>query len=272
MELSKTITGVLTTGTNRVFGEPLWNLGPPLDTFGFTTVAAYNPNGHDPIALTSDMPPSTVLATYVDPAILIMMGMTQDKLDPSTINVPLRNVRVVSDLAGSHRIAVKGVSQTISATEPAQAEPSNPITLKNWCQASGQATIECAEILSKISLDFGGLIPNRLYTVCGMFNNGGQLASGPLGGAPNAFLTDAEGNAKFQRVLNFCPLHPVQGRPFLLYIDILYHSDQMVYGLVPDLTLTGLMGGVISHSQFEFPFAVTPAQQAQGERKTDELE
>ncbi len=260
MKHSKTIPGVVTTGTNRAFGKPLWDLGPPLGTFGFTTVAAHNPNGDDPIDLTAGMPASTVLATCVDPGILAMMGMSKDKLDPSTINVPLRDVRVVSDLAGSKRISVKGISQTANAAEPTQAEPSMPITLKDWRRAKGEATVKCASDSNSIELEFSGLIPNRLYTVCGMFKKDGQLASAPLGGAPNAFVTDSGGNATFQRVLNFCPLEPDPAQPSLMYIDILYHSDQMVYGLVPDLTLTGLMGGVITHSQFEFPFDVTPAK------------
>jgi len=264
MGLTKTITGVLTTGTNRAFGEPLWDLGPPLGTFGCNTVAAFNPDGKEPIALTADMPASTVLATYVDPAILVMMGIPQDKVDPSTINVPLRDVKVVSDLGGSERIAVKHSSQATSEIEPTQAEPAGPITLGDWRRASGKATIKCTDTLSKISLKFSGLIPNRLYTAWGMFNSGGQLVAVALGGAPSVFLSDAEGNASFKRVLNFCPLQSIQGQPSLLYLDIIYHSDQMVYGLVPDLTLTGLMGGVISHSQFEFPFAVKSAQQSQG--------
>jgi len=264
MGFTKTITGVLTTGTNRAFGEPLWDLGPPLRTFGCNTVAAYNPNGSEPIALTADMPASTVLATYVDPAILSMMGIPQDKVDPSTINVPLREVKVISDLAGAVRIAVKAGSQATSETEPIQAEPADPITLGDWRQAKGEASIECTSKQNRISLEFGGLIPNRLYTAWGMFNNGGQLVAVALGGAPSVFLTDSKGNATFERVLNFCPLQSVEGGPSLLYLDIIYHSDQMVYGLVPDLTLTGLMGGVISHSQFEFPFGVTRAQQGQG--------
>lgn len=259
MGSTRTITGVLTTGTNRSFGEPLWDLGPPLGTFGCNTVAAHNTKGNEPIALTADMPASTVLATYVDPAILGMLGIPRDKVDPSTVNVPLREVKVISDLAGVVRIAVKGSSQVTSPTEPAQAEPANPITLGDWRRAKGEAFIECTRDLNRISLEFSGLIPNRFYTAWGMFNNGGQLVAVALGGVPSVFLSDSKGNATFARVLNFCPLQPAQGGPSLLYIDILYHSDQMVYGLVPDLTLTGLMGGIVSHSQFEFPFLVTSA-------------
>ena len=264
MGFTETVTGVLTTGTNRLFGEPLWNLGSPLGTFGCNTVAAYNPNGSEPIALAADMSASTILATYVDPAILAMMGIPRDKVDPSTINVPLRDVKVVADLAGSERIAVRGISQATGATGPTQAEPANPITLGQWRQPKGEASITCKNKSNTISLELSGLIPNRLYTAWGMFNNGGHLVAVALGGAPSVFVTDSKGDAKFERVLNFCPLRPVQGEPTLLYIDIIYHSDQMVYGLVPDLTLTGLMGGVISHSQFEFPVSAKPVQRDQG--------
>jgi len=267
MRDNQIIKGVLTTGTNRSFGESLWELGPPLGTFGCSSVAAYDSDGNEPIALTADMPDSTMLATTVDPAILTLMRIPGDKVDRSMTNLPLRDVKAVSDLAGTERIAAKAGSQQTKTAEPTQAEPAGPITLGDWRRAKGEASIKCRNNLNRISLEFSGLIPNRLYSAWGMFNNSGMLAAVALGGAPSVFVTDSEGNATFKRVLNFCPFQPVQGQPPLLYIDILYHSDHMVYGLVPDLTLSGLMGGLVAHSQMEFPFAVTPAPKNQ-DRKT----
>ena len=215
MRLTKTFSGVVATGTNRLFGKPLWDLGS-LGTRGATNLAAYNPNGNEPIALTADTPGSTVLATYVDPANLAEMNMKPEQVDPSAINVPLRDVRVLADLAGRQRVALKGILQVPNAPDPSQAEPSAPITLADWRKAKGKATIKCGDTSSTVLLELSGLIPNRLYTAWGVFS-GPMPIPLALGGAPCVFVTNNRGSATFQRVLNFCPLQPAPGQPqFLL--------------------------------------------------------
>jgi hypothetical protein len=258
MKLSKTFSGVVATGTNRLFGKPLWDLGS-LGTRGATNLAAHNPNGNEPSPLTPDMPGSTVLATYVDPANLAEMNMKPEQVDPSTINVPLRDVKVVADLAGRQRVALKGILQVLNASDPSQAEPSSPITLADWRKAKGKATIKCSDSSSLVLLEFRGLIPNRLYTAWGVFS-GPMPIPLALGGAPCVFVTNNLGSATFQRTLNFCPLRPTPGQPQFLFIEILYHSDQQVYGLVPALPMAGLHIGAVVHTQLEFPVNVTRAK------------
>jgi hypothetical protein len=258
MKLSKTFSGVVATGTNRLFGKPLWDLGS-LGNRGATNLAAYNPNGNEPSALTPDMPSSTVLATYVDPANLAEMNMRPDQVDPSTINVPLRDVKVVADLAGHQRVALKGILQVQNAADPSQAEPSGPITLGDWRKAKGKATIKCSNNSSSVLLELNGLIPNRLYTAWGVFSGPMPIPSA-LGGTPCVFVTNNRGSATFQRALNFCPLQPTAGQPQFLFIEILYHSDQQVYGLVPALPMAGLHIGAVVHTQLEFPVNVNRAK------------
>jgi hypothetical protein len=259
MKLSKTFSGVVATGTNRLFGKPLWDLGS-LGTRGATNLAAYNRDGNEPITLTADTPGSTVLATYVDPANLAEMNMKPDQVDPSTINVPLRDVKVVADLAGRQRVALKGILQVLNAPDPSQAEPSGPITLADWRKAKGKATIKCTDSSSSVLLELSGLIPNRLYTAWGVFS-GPMPIPIALGGAPCVFVTNNRGSATFQRVLNFCPLRPTPGQPQFLFIEILYHSDHQVYGLVPALPMAGLHIGAVVHTQLEFPVNVTRAKE-----------
>jgi len=258
MKLTKVFRAVVATGTNRLFGKPLWDLGS-LGTQGATNVAAHNPNGREPIPLTSDMPGSTVLATYVDPGNLAEMNLKPDVLDPSTINVPLRDVKVLADLAGRERVALKGILQMPNATDPSQAEPAGPITLADWRKARGKATIRCADRSSEVLLELRGLIPNRLYTAWGIFRGPVPIPVS-LGGAPCSFVTNSRGSARFQRMLSFCPLHSTPGQPPFLFIEILYHSDQQVYGLVPALPMAGLHIGAVVHTQLEFPVNVVPAK------------
>ena len=51
---------------------------------------------------------------------------------------------------------------------------------------------------------------------------------GPLGGVPNVIVPDEKGHATYVRDLHYCPLD-TDTNP-LMYIAILMHSDQMVYG------------------------------------------
>ncbi len=255
MRVTKTFSGVVATGTNRLFGEPLWDLGS-LGLRGATNLAAFNPNGGQPIALTANLPGSTLLATYVDPANLAEMGMKPDQVDPSLVNVPLRDVKVVADLAGRQRVALKGISEVKNAADPSQADPFAPITLADWRKAKGKATIKCGDKSGSVLLEMSGLIPNRIYTAWGIFSGPMPLPMS-LGGAPCVFVTNNRGSATFQRVLNFCPLDSVAGQSPFLFIEILYHSDQQVYGLVPALPMAGLHIGAVVHTHLEFPVNVT---------------
>jgi hypothetical protein len=130
--------------------------------------------------------------------------------------------------------------------------------LSDWRKAKGKDTIKCTDKSNTVLLELSGLIPNRLYTAWGVFGAAMPIPIA-LGGAPSVFVTNNRGSATFQRVLNFCPLAPNPGQPRFLFIEILYHSDQEVYGLVPALPMAGLHIGAVVHTQLEFPVNVTRA-------------
>jgi hypothetical protein len=244
------------TGTNRFLGQPLSNFGAPLGTAGFYNVGVYNPSGSQPLALGSDTPLSALLATRVDPGFLALFGKTLADVNPTLLNLPLRDVHVNSDLAGIQRVPTTSILQA-QQLQPSQAEPGREITLADWIRARGVAVFKCEDGFSKVTLDLSGLIPNRVYTVWGIFG-GDSMTPFPLGGVPNVMVTDSRGNAEFERELNFCPRELTPGQRPLLVIDVVYHSDNQVYGFVPELDLAGYFTGTTTHTQLEFLVTGTP--------------
>ena len=244
------IKAKLATGTNRFLGHPLHDFGAPIGTAGFSNVGAWNPSGTQPLPLTSDSPESSLLVTFVDPGFLALFGKTIDDVDPNLLNVPLRDVRMNVDLKGVQRAAPAPITMA-EQLHPSQASPADPITLGRWTQAQGFALIKCTGLGSNVQLTLRGLFPNRVYSAWGLF--GGQsITPFPLGGAPNVMVTDSNGNATFERELNFCPFDLRPGQAPLLAIDIVFHSDHQNYGLVPELDLAGFFTGTITHTQLEF--------------------
>jgi hypothetical protein len=252
------IKGVAVTGINRVLGEPIFDFGAPHGTVGFFTVACYNPAGPDPLPLTPDSPLSSILATAVDPDFLAVFGVKLEDVDPSRINVPLRDIPVISDFTGvkqplrDHRtVGQMHASRSVSIADP--------ITLGQWMKAGGSGSITCPPKHSpRVELSMHGLIPHGLYTAWG-----GMLTTlGPrpiaLGGVPNAFVADESGNAKFSARLNYCPMALRPGELPLSFIDILYHADHTLYGAVGELIQAGSPTGIVTMIQIEFPVSVTP--------------
>jgi hypothetical protein len=252
-ERTATIKGRVVTGTNRFLGQPLTDFGVPLGPAGFSNVAAFNPSGAEPTPLSPGAPPSTRLATYVDPDFLALIGKTPADVDPAKLNVLINDVPVNVSPAGDQRVTLRGILRSGQA-QPSLAEPSAHVTLGDWVRAAGTAQIRCRKGANTVRLELKGLLPNRLYTVWGILGGDG-LAPLPLGGLPNAFTTDKSGGATFERVLNFCPLQPASGERPLVLIDIVLHSDQQVYGAMPDLPFANLFTGTINHTQYEFQLA-----------------
>ncbi len=69
---------------------------------------------------------------------------------------------------------------------------------------------------------------------------------------PNAFTANANGKATFQRQLNFCPLAPEAGQSKLLFIDVIFHSAQQLFGARPNLPRIKQFEGAVTHSQINF--------------------
>lgn len=242
--------GYAVTGTNRLRGEAQIDFGGDLGRAGFYNVAVWNEAGNMPLEVNAATPGSAILATGVDSEFLALLNITIDDVDPALLNVPLRDVPSNIGPAGLTRIPLPGVLE-VSPMQPSQAAPNELITLSEWLAAQGFLYFRCHEDRATVYLQAGGLIPNRIYTVWAI-HGGTGLIPRPLGGAPNVFVTDERGKGRFKRLLNFCPLDQDGREAPLLLVDVVLHSDQQVYGDVPDLPFAGLITGIITHTQLEF--------------------
>lgn len=261
---SATIRAASVTGWNRYLGEPRyrWDFLPaPLDIAGANTVAAYNPDGDEPLPLTSSSPLDTVLASVADPYLEIdfppfLVSMT----DPSAVNVPIRDVATMirGDLVT--RAVLPFISEA-PATAQSQAGPiqPDPITLRDWLKGSGKMHILCRnDGTAHYSVRVHNLIPNRAFTVWAMWHLAdGRIFPQPFGGAPNAYITDRHGDATLERELNFCPLvaarEGIDGSRLLSVITHL-HSDHILYGAIPFPAAAGYPPGTVGHMQLEWNF------------------
>jgi hypothetical protein len=249
------IDGRVVTGFNSYLGQPVVNYAPPVGTLSFEMLAEFNVFGGAPIPLRVDTPKSTLLATFVSPAVLQALNLTPADVNPASLNLPLRQVAPNLTADGLTRGSVPGLA-IAEQVQVSQAEPSYPITLAEWERAGGSAKIVCSEDRASIELTLGSLIPNRLYTAWAVF--GGAAVTGiPLGGLPNVVVTDEWGDATLRRSLNFCPIDPAPGERPLLAIEVVLHGDHQSYGAVPDLALAGrdlsLFAGTIRWAHLDFP-------------------
>jgi len=207
--------------------------------------------------LTPDSPPDSILATDVDPGFLDVFGVKEADLDHSRLNVPLREVEVISDFKGNKgRLRDHRSAGQMEASRSVSFD--GPITLGQWMKAGGSGTITCPPKHNpRVDLDLHGLIPHGLYTAWG----GMLTALGPrpiaLGGVPNAFVADEFGSAKFSARLNYCPMALREGELPLSFIDILYHADHTLYGAVGELIQAGSPTGMVTMIQVEFQVSVT---------------
>jgi len=253
----RTIRGIAVTGLNQRLGEPLRDFGPPLGPFSFATVGAHNPAGGEPLPLTPSTPADTLLATTADPTVLAVFGVDPSEIDPSLLNVPLRDVPINIDPAGEIRIPLDRAFAVPPLT-PHQAEPNDPVTLGDWLRAQGEAVIRCGRDGAVARLRMRHLIPNRLYTVWAAFATPAGPRPIPFGGVPNAFHTDERGFGRFVRSLQYCPFEPTSDGGLLLSILAVLHSDHQVYAVEPALPNAGLPPGVVAHAHLEFGVAGEP--------------
>lgn len=233
------------TGPNSLFGNQLWsNPGPAGGSFTF--VAGYNPDGPDPIPLTAETPLDTLLATTFSPVLHAIVGLPDP--DPSLLNVPINSTPVV---VGPSIFARAPVPDALDAPPTSVTSSRKPVTLGQWLEASGKATIKCRrDGTTTIDLKFRKLIPNGVYTL--WFET--TFFPYPLGGVPNAMIPNAKGRASYSRTVAGCILEPVPGEDFITAITLEYHSDGQVYGGFPVPVLDpGFASGVQAQDQLAFP-------------------
>lgn len=261
---AKVIRGVAVTGHNDVLGKPFFDWGPPFGIFGFATLGVHNDHGSMPLALTESTPRSAIVATRVDPNLLAATGVSPDEVDPSWLNVPLREVPVHYSFGLTKPFP--GIFAA-NASEKAQADPVNPITVGQWMQAGGSARIVCeGNHRSSLRLLMRDLIANRMYAVWATLGpsrsgTGEVFPSIPVGGTPNIFVTDKDGAATYERSMQFCPLRPETTDRPMLVINVQYHSNHQNYGGINGPPIERIPGGywigTVIHNHVQFPVNVT---------------
>jgi hypothetical protein len=260
--IERVIHGVAVTGQNDVRGKPFFSWGDPYGVFHFPTVGIFNPGGPQPFPIDASTPDSALLSTIVDPTFLIVAGATEADIDPSWVNVPLREIPVNTDFALVVKKPLPGTLEAELPIQQSQAEPAGPITLGQWMQANGTARIVCEGDGARVTLDMKQLLPDRMYDVwatLGLPRDGSsdKFFPIPLGGTPNVFITDKHGDALFKRWIKFCPFKPETTNRKLLTINVQYHGNHQNYGAITEPGfIHGLWLGVITFNHVQFPINV----------------
>lgn len=218
--------GVPSTGFNRLLGVPIWSfpnlaqfipiLGEEVVLAGFSTAGAFDSdlgegNGNS-LPLTPETSGHTLLATHFDDIGMMFLGVSRTSVPDDKLNVPVDSVEVLTDDRGVGRTALPCATSTAEPATITRAAPCDDfVTLEQWLEAEGAATIKCfADGSSSVRLDMNGLLPNRMYTAWYVQENFAagpeKLITGfPLGGVPNVFVTGDDGSARLERDLGFCP-------------------------------------------------------------------
>ena len=243
------IVGVVANGANIWLGQKYWNFPAPWNDISVVSSGAFNPNGGLALPLDPSMPDNTIIVNRVDP----ILSNFPTEFDE---NIPLRQIPTVIS-GGMVRGELQGILD-VARDQQSKSLPNNTITLGEWAKAEGEAEIECHnDGTSEIKIKFKHMISNGLYTIWRtMGTSDGGLTAVPLGGTPNVFVPDSEGEAKFERTLKGCPMDIVAGeKPFLL-IEVAYHSDGMIYGALPDDAVSGLPFGLQTNTHLNFPINI----------------
>lgn len=166
--------------------------------------------------------------------------------DPSVLNVPLHEIPVIYDNRGVEAVIENDEpvvrnrrrqlpQDGLAGTPVRNAELNKPITVEEWNEADGRAYLGCTgDGRGWVRLRLSGLVPQMPYTAWEVFADNGPdfnpapIIPAPLGGVPNTIIPDKNGRATYERDLHYCPLDTAPRA--LMYIAILLHSDQMVYG------------------------------------------
>lgn len=252
---TKEINAEVSTGVNRLYGQPMMEFdfmpSPFKEKFGFETMGVFNPDGPTPLPITASTPDDAVLVSSVDAQGVGLPQAIFQGADPTLVNVPLRDIQAWVLPPNLQKRAVLPPHLAGPVTGPTQAEPSGPITKGEWFKASGTLNATCDPEGNSVSLNMKSLVPNRVYTVWSLWMDSsgqGGVTPLPLGGAPNLFVTDKNGDATFERQLNFCPSvaaqEGVEGKR-LAIIDAHLHSDHAAYGAIPAPFAAGFPPGAV---------------------------
>lgn len=283
------IQGIPATGLNDVCGEPIAALPPPLppDTH-FTFVGQFNPaaDAKDAIPLSpGNCSNGILLATTTDPDFQRIFNLPE--ANPALKNLPLRDVLAMTTIDGL-RLPLPAMGDVpadapqfilVYTRQAVRSEPNFPITLGDWLQARGRMEIQCfPDGNAHVEAVFRKLLPNRLYSLNAIWltplpgTTDPTLVPLAFGGVPNAFMTNEEGSARFERDVNLCPMDPTPNGSRILFVDLGFHASSELHGVVPfrpleagkfqffdGTTFASVMPpGIVTHVQMTFPITVRP--------------
>lgn len=258
----RTILGSSTVGWNKHYGGPIADMPPEIGTFGFQTVAQYNPGG-EAIPIDEPTRASTLLATFLDPEWIQGFGFPEFFLDIAKSNIPMRDIPIRIDSTGVNKMPLKSISE-VGQMDVGHAEPNYPITLGDWLRARGEMSFTCFNgEQANVDARFSGLLPNRVYTLREWFRPGTEFIAVPgvFGGAPASFVSDEYGNGEYKARLPFCPPMSADETDHLLFaIAITINLAHESGGLVPVFPLHPVdvsLPGERAMGQIYFPLTGT---------------
>ena len=208
-------------------------------------VGVHVPGGLDGVPVTADTPPESSMATFLIP------GLPQEFFDqqPERFNVPIHEAHLWHGLSPlfapdggpeDNRIQLPLADSAVHKfTQVRNGLSREPITLEQWNRATGSVELGCYnDGTGFVRVRARNLVPNTPYTAWQVFAvtdppdsafpaSGPFLAFGPLGGAPNALVSNARGRARYERQLSYCPIETENP---LMYIALFIHWDYALYG------------------------------------------
>jgi len=242
------VKGMPVTGVNEYCGQPIWRfptIGAPVpQDFHGAAMGSYNPapDATEALALSpSNCSDDLLLVSTTDLDFVVdLLGFPD--MDSRMKNIPFRDVAIIVDPSGLRDFIPSTIQR--NPLPPSKNVPSDPITLGKWRMAKGDMKINCkADGTAKVKFKFKNLIPNGMYSMWAVWKTtppGADFPSPvpqPLGGVPNAVVSDKKGSAKFERMLAWCPMDPTPDGSEMLLVVLAYHSDGNIYGSVPEPSL-----------------------------------
>jgi len=244
------IQGHVATGANIFLDKILYTFPEPWNQVTVISSGAFNDDGSDnALDLVQGMAGDTLIVNKVD---TVLSGFPN--VFPQ--NTPLREIPMYIN-ADFDLGNPSGVFET-PRDQLSRSWPGNPITLGEWSKAEGVMKLKCKKNgNASVKIRFKHMIPNGLYTVWATSGTDeGGLTAVPFGGAPNVFVADDQGGGTWERQLNGCPTDTEGVDNPLLLLEVAYHSDNNIYGGIPDSAAGGRPFGLSTNTHLNFPINI----------------
>lgn len=266
---SQSYPGFVAHGINTYNGSPLGDyseVAPGVGMLNSVTsileIGAKAPEGSlDAAQITPYTDRSTPVATTRSFFDFFVPG---GDIDQSTVNITLDQIgtnyfgfTAIDDRVLAEDFETSTTSPSIHRAKGVNVSP----TVADWEKISGKMTTRTkrnGSTVVRITIRDG--IPNSLYTLwdVGVTNPSTESAAGyavPLGGIPNAFVTDAKGCGYKEVTMKYSPSRSCDAgeESCSAYISAFYHWDGQAYGGAPAGTWSGVPTGIYAGNQMVFP-------------------